>query len=190
MCIGNRPQGGILTPPRTATEGGPRAVCAAWETEATEAEDLSKLKSEVESLRLRLVVTRMVVRDVSAHVDDEAGLDLIINDVVSRWLDRDQTREPFVLDGPGGFWNWYANRVEFAPPGSDDEYRAEFCPPEPERLEIEAYYEAVWHAHIADLRMMAAAAARRQSIGVSEPPADGSGDVSDYQPLLARGVRQ
>lgn len=163
MCIEKRFQKGVVTALHAAAEGEPRLGCDAAETGAADSEGLSRLKGEVESLRLQLAVTRLVVRDVSAHVDDDAGVDLIINDVVSRWLERDQAREPSLLDGPDGFWNWYANRVEFAPPGSDHEYRAEFCPQEPERLEIEEYYEAVWHAHIAGLRAMASAAPERCS---------------------------
>ncbi|GIH19663.1 hypothetical protein [Rugosimonospora africana] len=84
-------------------------------------------------------------------MDDDSGVDLVINDVARRW----RGHESSALDGPDGFRNQYANRVEFAPPGSDHEYRPEFCPPKPERIEIEEYYKAVWQAHIADLRAAA-----------------------------------
>jgi len=59
----------------------------------------------------------------------------------------------FVLDGPDGFWSRYANRIEWAPAESGNEYRAEFCPVnESARFDTDEYFRAVWAAHVAELR--------------------------------------
>jgi hypothetical protein len=50
------------------------------------------------------------------------------------------------------FWNGYANRVEFAPSDSGDEFRAEFCPAELTHMDTDDYYRAVWRARVARLR--------------------------------------
>lgn len=114
---------------------------------------MAELEREVEVMRLRLAVSRVVTRDVSQLVnDDDATLDLIVDDVMRRWQAR-SADEPAVLDGPDGFWSRYANRVEWAPAESDDEYRAEFCPAnESMRFDTEEYFRAVWAAHAAELR--------------------------------------
>jgi hypothetical protein len=98
----------------------------------------------------RLSVTRLVARDVSQWVnDDDAVLDLVVNDVLACWRERDrQSDEPVDLVR---FWNEYANQVEFAPAGSDNQFRPEFCPDPPGPMDTDVYYRAVWLAHAANL---------------------------------------
>jgi hypothetical protein len=113
----------------------------------------AELERELESLRLRLIVTKVVARDASQWLnDDDASLEAIITDVVRQWQARLED-EPTVIDGPDGFWSRYANRIEWAAPDSDDEYRREFCPlHEAGRFDTDAYFHAVWAAHVAELR--------------------------------------
>jgi hypothetical protein len=102
----------------------------------------------------RSTVARLVVPDMHAWVEDDDGcIDLVIADVLARWQTRGSD-EPARLGGHGGFWCRYANRVEYAPPGSENEYRAEFCAPG-EKLNTDEYYFRVWAAHIAGLRQAA-----------------------------------
>jgi hypothetical protein len=116
---------------------------------------LVELGRELESLRLMATVNRIVGRDVSAWLDDDdASLDLIVDDVTGKWLSRAES-DPQTLDGPGGFWSRYANRIEWAPPDSDDEYRVEFCPSDPDGFDPEQYFRAVWRTHVAELRRAA-----------------------------------
>jgi hypothetical protein len=114
---------------------------------------IAQLERELEVMRLRLAVSRVVTRDVSQWVDDEdAVLDVIVDDVMRWWLAR-SAEEAAVLDGPDGFWSCYANRVEWAPAESGNEYRAEFCPAnEGARFDTDVYFRAVWAAHAAELR--------------------------------------
>jgi hypothetical protein len=113
---------------------------------------VAQLEREVESLRLRATINRILGRDVSAWVNnDDSDLDLIVEDVVQQWLARKDS-DPSVLDGPCGFWSRYANRVEWAPPESGNEYRAEFCPAhEDDPFDTDDYFRAVWAAHVAGL---------------------------------------
>lgn len=115
-------------------------------------ETIATLTRERQTLHHRLTVTKLVIRDVSPYLSDQANIDLIVEDVLRLWQQHPQNTEPTELDGPNGFWNRYADRVEFAPPGQDDDYRAEFCPPGPARIDIADYYTAVWQAHTAQLR--------------------------------------
>jgi len=114
---------------------------------------IAQLERELEVMRLRLAVSRVVTRDVSQWVnDDDAVLDVIVDDVMRWWLAR-SAEEPAVLDGPDGFWSRYANRIEWAPAESGNEYRAEFCPVnESARFDTDEYFRAVWAAHVAELR--------------------------------------
>jgi hypothetical protein len=112
---------------------------------------LVELGRELESLRLMATVNRIVGRDVSAWLDDDdASLDLIVDDVTRKWLSRTDS-DPQTLDGPDSFWSRYANRVEWAPPDSDDEYRVKFCPSDRDDFDPEQYFRAVWRAHVAEL---------------------------------------
>ncbi|GIH20915.1 hypothetical protein Raf01_90870 [Rugosimonospora africana] len=113
--------------------------------------DITALIGQLKTLDLRLAVTRLVVRDVSEHLgDDEAGIDLIVEDVLRLWQQSGQD-DPATLDGSDGFWNRYADRIEFAPAGGDDRYRAEYWPPG-QGIGFEEYYRAVWRAHLSQLR--------------------------------------
>lgn len=117
---------------------------------------LAELEQELASMRVRLAVTRVVTRDVSQWVnDDDAILDVIVEDVAQRWIGRTDS-DPQVLDGPEGFWSRYANRIEWAPPESGNEFRAEFCPTDPDTpFDSDNYFHAVWTAHVAGLRRAA-----------------------------------
>jgi hypothetical protein len=126
---------------------------------------VAELEHELELLKLRLEVTRLVVMDMSRWVENQDDLlDLVIDDVVTRWLARDPDAD--VPARPGGrreshrglraFWRQTANRVEYAPEGSQDEYRAEFCPLDGQvATDIDAYYCRVWAAHVAELQQAA-----------------------------------
>jgi hypothetical protein len=107
-------------------------------------------------MRLRLAITRVVAREASQWVDDDdASLDLIIEDVAQQWTTRTDS-DPQVLDGPAGFWSRYGNRIEWGPPGSGNEYRPEVCPADPDALfDRDDYLHAVWAAHVAELRAAA-----------------------------------
>ncbi|HEY2674189.1 MAG TPA: hypothetical protein VGJ07_27960 [Rugosimonospora sp.] len=116
---------------------------------------VAQLEREVESLRLRAAINRILGRDVSAWVNnDDSHLDLILEDVAQQWLARKDS-DPPVLDGPYGFWSRYANHVEWAPPESGNEYRAEFCPArEDDPFDTDDYFRSVWAAHVAELRAL------------------------------------
>src|SRR5690348_1534049 len=91
------------------------AAMSATAVDTGRAGRVARLGRELEVMRLRLAVSRVVTRDVSQWVnDDDAVLDVIVDDVMRRWLAR-SAEEPAVLDGPDGFWSRYANRVEWAP---------------------------------------------------------------------------
>jgi hypothetical protein len=150
---------GTVTP-RNAASATSYVTGTASRGNLTDARRIEILERELQSLSLRLTITRSVARDMSTWVrDDEESVDLVIADVLRRWQDRDLCGQPAGPDDPEEFWNQYANRVEFAPPGSDDEYRAEFCPAGPEPISIDDYYLAVWQAHVAQLRAAAGGAA-------------------------------
>jgi hypothetical protein len=115
-------------------------------------------------LARRLAVARVVVRDTSPWIDIDAdSVDVIVDDVLRRWRARGQGGdEPVELDGPNGFWNQYADRIEVGPPRAsddDDEWRVEFCPPG--AFDSKRYYQAVWMTHVAQLR----AAVNREQVG-------------------------
>ena len=115
--------------------------------------------------KVQLKATRMVTRDLSPWTDDDAGIDLVVEHVLGAWSDGDPDRdEPCELTR---FWNRYANRVEFAEPGTGDEFRAEFCPAEPGPMDTDDYYRAVWRSHIAGLR--ARAGRPDQAVKVKRP---------------------
>jgi hypothetical protein len=125
---------------------------------------VAELEHELKLYRLRLEVTRLVVMDMSRWVeDDDDCLDLVIDDVVTRWLARDSdTDEPAPRGlreshrGLRQFWKQTANRVEYAPEDSGDERRVEFCLPEGQVEEdTDGYYYRVWAAHVAGLRQAA-----------------------------------
>lgn len=103
---------------------------------------------------LHLKATRIVTRDLSPWTDDDAGIDLVVEDVLGRWSGNspDADDEPCELSR---FWNRYANRVEFAEPGTGDQFRAEFCPTGPGPMDTDDYYRAVWRTHIDGLRATA-----------------------------------
>jgi len=122
------------------------------------------LEHELELLKVRLEVTRLVVMDMSHFVeDDDDCLDLVIDDVVTRWLARDPHADKPVPrglrerhHGLREFWMQIANRVEYTPAGSEDPHRAEFCLPEGQVEELsDGYYYRVWAAHVAELRQAA-----------------------------------
>ncbi len=110
------------------------------------------LEGELDNLSLRLVVTRLVYRDLTPYVDNDALVDRVVEDVVRGWQQRDQD-DPTQLDGPDGYWNRYANQVKRAPGSGEDTdmYRLEFCPDGSGPFNEHNYYEAVWYAHIAGL---------------------------------------
>jgi hypothetical protein len=112
---------------------------------------LTDIEDEVTLLRIRLTVTRLVARDTSQWVDDgPASLDLIIADVVAQWQRHEPgNNDPSALED---FWNRYANRVEWAPPDSDNQYRPEFCPANPREFDCANYFRAVWAARVLELR--------------------------------------
>jgi hypothetical protein len=127
-----------------------------------EAEHFAMLGRQLESLRVRFAVTRQVVMDMSRWVDDDQeAVDLVVDDVLRRWSERDRSDESAEIVGPNSFCNQYAHRVEFAPPDSGDQLRAEFCPPEGEPFNAVHYYSSVWRAHVADLRAAATTRTRR-----------------------------
>jgi hypothetical protein len=112
---------------------------------------LLELERDLEVMHLRTAVSRVVTRDVSQWVDDDdASLDAIVDDVARRWQAHGNG-DPTMLDGPGGFWNRYADRVEWAPPESGHQYRIEFCPAEDDPFDEDAYFHSVWRAHIVEL---------------------------------------
>ena len=113
---------------------------------------LTDVEQEVAQLQLRAAVTRLVSRDTSQWVeDDAASLDLIIEGVAAGWAAQGTAGEDFT--GLEAFWNQYANRVEWAAPETGDEYREEFCPAsEDEPFDTDVYFRAVWEAHVAELR--------------------------------------
>jgi hypothetical protein len=86
------------------------------------------------------MLNRYAGRDISQWLeDDDDAIDLVIQDVLSRWQG----------DGDlAAFWTRYANSVEYAPPGSPNEYREGFA----EGEDLEVYYRSVWAAHAASLR--------------------------------------
>ncbi|WP_203924668.1 hypothetical protein [Rugosimonospora africana] len=110
------------------------------------------LEGQLDNLSLRLVVTRLVYRDVTPYVDDDALVDRVVENVVRGWQQRDQDAS-MQLDGPDGYWNRYADQVEWAPGSGEDSdvYRLEFCPDDSEPFNEHNYYEAVWYTHIAGL---------------------------------------
>lgn len=108
---------------------------------------------------LHRAVIRLVARDTSLWLDDDdESLDMIVTDVAQRWRERQPGGDdPAELEA---FWNQYANRVEWASPGSGDQYRAEFCPAEArESFDTGDYFHAVWTAHVAELRASTSPAA-------------------------------
>ncbi len=117
---------------------------------------MAELAHDVESLRLRAAINRIVGRDVSAWVnDDDASPDLTVEDVAQHWLARPDG-DPQALDGPDGFWSQYANRVEGAPAESGNDYRAEFCATSVGGgFDDYDYFHAVWAAHVSGLRAAA-----------------------------------
>jgi hypothetical protein len=112
--------------------------------------DTDPAEHELSHLGLLLAVNRVVFEDVRDYLDEEA-IGLVIADVFHRWQQRDPRDAPQTLDGPDGFWNRYADRVEYPPPGCADEFRAEFCPDGPGPFDVEGYYRAVWRDHVAGL---------------------------------------
>jgi hypothetical protein len=125
---------------------------------------VGELEHELELVKLRLEVTRLVVMDMSRWVeDDDDCLDLVIDDVVARWLARDPSTDRPPLrglrewhHGLREFWRQIANAVEYAPDDCEDEYRAEFCPPEGQvQKDTDGYYYRVWEAHVAELQQAA-----------------------------------
>ncbi|GIH19683.1 hypothetical protein [Rugosimonospora africana] len=114
------------------------------------------LERQLEDMILRLAVTQLVYRDVTVYVDQDELVDRVVENVVRGWRCRKQGA-PTELGGPDGYWNQYANRVEFAPASSGDTYRAEFCPDVSQPFDEHDYYRAVWHAHIAGLSVTGAA---------------------------------
>jgi hypothetical protein len=146
----------------------PETVCIVPAVISSETERIAGLEHELVSLRVRLTITRLVAVDIGRWVDDgEDGVDLVVDDVLRLWRNRDQEGGPADLAGPGGLWNRYADRVEFAPPDGRDEFRAEFCMSAPEPFNADDYYGAVWGAHVADLRAASRAQANLDPLGAS-----------------------
>ncbi|GIH16073.1 hypothetical protein [Rugosimonospora africana] len=113
--------------------------------------DIDPAEQELSRLRLLLAVNRVVFEDVRDYLDDDESIDLVIADVLHRWQERDPDATPNTLDGPDGFWNQYADRVEHPPPPSTGEFRPEFCPDRPGPFDVEGYYRAVWRDHVTGL---------------------------------------
>ena len=113
---------------------------------------LTDLEDEVALLQLHAAVNRLVSRDASQWVnDDVASLNLVVEDVAAGWWAQGTAGKD--LTGLEAFWNRYANRVEWAPPETGDEYREEFCPAsEGGPFDTDGYFRAVWAAHVAELR--------------------------------------
>ena len=119
------------------------------------AELLTQMADQVTLLQTRVTVTRLVARDTSQWVDDDArSLDLIVDDVLNEWRQHKAgDADPAALDG---LWNRYASRVEWASPDSGHEYRSEFCPAdEKQPFDSDGYFRAVWAAHLDGLRQAA-----------------------------------
>jgi hypothetical protein len=112
---------------------------------------LAELNHELERLRVVAAVNRVVGRALGLCFDGEDGsLDIIVEDVTRRFLARTD-EDPQIIDGPGGFWDKYSDPIEHAP-GTDYEYRPEFCPEDGGEFDLDDYLRAVWRAHIEGLR--------------------------------------
>jgi hypothetical protein len=103
-----------------------------------------------------LVVERLRTEaaiDVAAAVhawlgDDPAKVGAVVADVVARWLALPATeRATVALTGVEQFAQQYVAGVLYADP-AEDAYRPEFCPPEGQALDWDAYARAVWTHHL------------------------------------------
>jgi hypothetical protein len=103
-----------------------------------------------------LVVERLRTEaaiDVAAAVhewlgDDPARVGVVVADVVARWLALPAAeRATVALTGVEQFAQQYVARVLYADP-AEDAYRPEFCPPEGQALDWDAYARAVWTHHL------------------------------------------
>jgi hypothetical protein len=111
---------------------------------------------ELTNMSLRMNVVWLVARDLSPLVNhDDDCVNLVVEDVLRRWQTVDPDQRQAQPGGLDGFWDRYADQVEYGRPDSGDQYRAEFCPPDPESFDLDAYYAAVWRAHATDLRRKA-----------------------------------
>lgn len=90
--------------------------------------------------RYRVIINRYVGRDLGCKVEDDHDIDLIVDDVLSQWRDG---------ESPGDLWERYANAVEYAPPGSPNEYREGFAE---EGADLDTYLHAVWEDRLEKLR--------------------------------------
>jgi hypothetical protein len=94
---------------------------------------------DLNRIRDRIALNRMAGRDISQHLgDDDAAIDLVVDHVLSLWKQEEELPE---------FWRKYCNEVEYAPEGSPNEYREGFG----EGNDLDAYYNAVWRARVAEL---------------------------------------
>jgi hypothetical protein len=101
---------------------------------------LTLLAEMQRNMAARLEVVRMTARDVSQYLkDDDDALELLVDDVLSFWDGESDLSE---------LWHLYANKVEYAPDGSDQEYRSGFG----EGEDLDAYYRAVWGAKVNELK--------------------------------------
>jgi hypothetical protein len=106
-----------------------------------------------------LVVERLRTEaaiDVAAAVaewlgNDPSRIGAVVADVVARWLALPAgERENVALTGVDQFAQRYVAAVLYADP-AEDEFRPEFCPPEGQRLDWDAYAQAVWAHHLDQL---------------------------------------
>jgi hypothetical protein len=109
---------------------------------------IAELEREVDRLRLRALVVRLVAAEISDFVVED-DLWVVVDDVIARWLAR-APDDPQELAGARGFWSRYAGAVEYAPPGSDSEFRMEFA--DHDDGTDGWYFLAVWADHVGRLQ--------------------------------------
>jgi hypothetical protein len=99
---------------------------------------------ELQKFQARLMLNRYVGRDLSLCLgEDDAVLDQVVEAVLSQWKPGTDVAE---------LWESYANRVEHADDGSDDEYRA--TPNDrfsPDGSDVDRYLRDVWLDHLSQL---------------------------------------
>ncbi len=108
-----------------------------------------------------LVVERLRTEaaiEVAAEASDCLGRDVgkvaaVVADVVAGWLALPAAQRVGVaLTGRGQFTERYLTGVLYEREDPDGEvYRAEFCPPDGEPVDVDAYLRAVWAHHVDQL---------------------------------------
>jgi hypothetical protein len=101
--------------------------------------------------RLRTEAAIDVAAAVHDWLGDPASISGVVADVVARWLTLPPAeRATIALTGVDQFAQQYVAAVLYADP-AEDEYRPEFCPPEGQQLDWDAYARAVWAHHLRQL---------------------------------------